>query len=529
MKKLSFILFFFLTFSIYSQTTYILKTTRNLPTLKITKYLKLTEDNKIQPIFEELNLYSVEISNSKKEILNRISNSEIVEYIVPDQKVEYRAVPNDKFFDKQYGLEQIKATKVWDFNTGGLSGTGEEIVVAVLDKGMEITHDDLKENIWSNPGEIPDDGIDNDDNGYVDDYLGVDLNKKNDEHEIHYHGTSVAGIIGAKGNNSIGISGVNWNVKILPVTGVGTVSQVIKGYNYVYELRKKYNETKGKQGAFIVSTNLSAGLKNSFPEDKKEYSDWCKIYDKLGEEGILNITSAVNDPVDVEVVGDMPTLCKSNYLITVTSTTKNGVFDSDRGYGKTSVDIAAPGRDIYSININNGYKNNFTGNSAAAPFVAGAIGLLYTVPCKGFTDRVSANPAELSLTVKDYLMQYGNKDNSLKEKTKSGVRMDIYNTYIKLSDLCGDVVHKGKFGIIKITPNPSFDEFVTIEYDTDNYDEHSISVSDRIGRIVYTKKFVPNIFGKREIKINVSGYATGIYYATIYSKKKKSTRAFFVY
>ncbi len=530
MKKFNILVFLLFNFSLFSQSNdiFILKTTRNIQPSKLKKYLKLDNRFQLNYLFSDLNLYTIETSVPDTISIKRIIAFDLVEYLVPDSKIEYRAVPNDKFYAKQYGLDQIKATKVWDFNTGGLTGTGKDIVIAVLDQGMEINHEDLKGNIWTNPGETPNDGIDNDNNGYIDDYFGVDIVNKNDNHKVHYHGTSVAGIIGAKGNNNIGIAGVNWNIKILPITNINSVSQVLKGYDYVYNERKKYNDTNGQRGALIVATNLSAGIKNSFPDDKKEYRDWCNVYNKLGEQGILNITSAVNDPVNVDEVGDMPTLCQSEYLITVTSTTKDGVFDSDRGYGVKSIDIAAPGRNIYTTNINNGYKSKFTGNSAAAPFVAGAIGLLYTIPCKGFTDKLEANPKELSLKIKDYLLKFGNKNNSLKSKIKSGAILDLYNTYIQLSDLCGDVKF-GEFGIINITPNPSFDDKISVKYNTDNYESHYIMISDRIGRIVYESNFTPNIFGKREIKLDVSGYASGLYYATIYSKKNKSTRAFFVY
>ncbi len=531
MKKLNFIILLFFSLSLLGQnnySTYILKTTRSFSTNKLKNYLKLEDNAKLEIIFEELNLYALTIPNTDTKQLTRISKSDIVEYVEADQKLEYRKVPNDKFYEKQYGLEQIKATKVWESNTGGLTGNGDTIVIAVLDLGLEIAHDDLQGNIWRNKGEIPNDGIDNDYNGYIDDYLGVDLVNKNDNHRTHYHGTSVAGIIGAKGNNNIGIAGVNWNIKILPITNVGTVSQVLKGYDYVYKERKKFNDSNGKEGSLIVATNLSAGIKNGFPEDKKEFRDWCTVYDKLGKLGILNITSAVNDPVNVEEVGDMPTLCQSEYLIPVTSTNKDDVFDSDRSFGANSIDIAAPGREIYTISVENGYKSKFTGNSAAAPFVAGAIGLLYTVPCKGFTDKLKANPDELSLKIKDYLMKFGDEKSSLKNKTVSGARLNVYNTYLELSDLCSGVP-TGDFGIITITPNPSFDENVSIEYNTNDFDEHQIRIFDRIGRLVYDKTFTPNIFGKRELVVNVSGYATGIYYATLYLKKKKSTRAFFVY
>lgn len=530
MKKLNFIILFLFSFSLYSQntSTYILKTNRSISAQKLKTYLKIDKPIELDELFSELNLFTLKTTESI-ETVDRLRNLDIIEYIEKDIKLEYRNTPNDKYYPNQFGITQIQADRIWDTNTGGLTGIGDTIVIAVLDEGMDINHSDLKSNIWRNHGEIPNDHIDNDNNGYVDDYFGVDMKNKNDNHNIHYHGTSVAGIIGAKGNNNIGIAGVNWNIKILPITNISSVSDVLRGYHYVIKERKKYNDSNGKKGSLIVATNLSAGIANEFPDNKNQFIEWCNLYDTLGLQGILNISSVVNSAVDVEEVGDMPTLCKSKYLITVTSTTESKVFDSDRGYGETSVDLAAPGKNIVTLSVDNGYKTKFTGNSAAAPFVAGSIGLLYTIPCQGFTDKILQSPSQLSLKIKEFLLNNTDKHSSLESKTVSGGRLNVYNTYLKLSDLCGDV-ETGKFGIIDITPNPAFSDKITVKYNTDNLEETiSIIVSNRIGQIVYDSKFAPNIFGKREYQIDVSGFASGIYYVTIYYKKNKSTKAVFIY
>jgi len=524
MKRLTFIILFFLiTMSLFSQKTerYIIKTTQELSDTRLHHILKLNKTDKVETIFKELNLFLI---NIKPEDKKKIKRNPIIDFIVKDSKLEYRNTPNDPNYIKQYGPSQIRADEVWDYNTGGLNGRGDTIIIAVLDKGMETTHLELIDNIWRNNDEIPGDSMDNDNNGYTDDYFGVDMKNKNDNHNVHSHGTSVAGIIGAKGNNNKGMTGLNWNIKILPVTNVNYVSDVIKGYHYIYSLRKKFNDTNGTHGAFVVATNLSAGKSNEFPNDSPENIQWCDIYNVLGQQGILNISSASNDPINVEDKGDMPTLCKSDYFISVTSTDKDDNFDTSRSFGKTSIDLAAPGKDIYTLYLDNGFKEKFSGNSAAAPHVAGAIGLLYTIPCSGFTSKVIANPAELSLKIKEYILDYSDKHTDLTDKTVSGGRLDVYNAYIHLAeDLCDDLT-TGTFEIKKIYPNPARNN-VFIEYSTNSFNPHTLFVYNSIGQKVYEKTFRPKLFGQKIEKIDIRNFSSGIYYIKLISGNNSIVKA----
>jgi subtilisin family serine protease len=168
---------------------------------------------------------------------------EAVEY---NYQLESRIKPNDARIGDQYYLEAIKAFQAWDLVTGGRNFEGKEIVIGVIDEGFEIVHEDLKDNIYINPDEISGDGIDNDGNGWKDDVKGWNLKNSNGIHDLRSHGTNVIGVMGAKGNNQLGISGINWNVKILPVTIGNFVSDVIKGYQYllaekngVYQFRRQ--------------------------------------------------------------------------------------------------------------------------------------------------------------------------------------------------------------------------------------------------------------------------------------------------
>src|SRR5690606_25953748 len=188
--------------------------------------------------------------------------------------VQSRATtPNDPSFNQQWALHNtgqsggtvdadIDAPEAWDITTGGITATGDSIVVAVVDGGFYLNHPDLKPNLFKNRQEIPNNGVDDDGNGYIDDFDGWNAyNNNGNLSSGDNHGTHVAGIIGAKGNNNAGVSGVNWNVKIMPIRGSsGTTSVVVAAYGYAAKMRKLYNQTNGAKGAFVVATNASFGV-----------------------------------------------------------------------------------------------------------------------------------------------------------------------------------------------------------------------------------------------------------------------------
>src|SRR5690606_27888318 len=142
---------------------------------------------------------------------------------------------------------------------------GDTIVVAIIDDGINPNHPDIQGNLWNNRHEIAGNGIDDDLNGYVDDVLGWNTYSTPMNDNITGgswgggHGTPVAGIVGAKGDNNVGVAGVNWNVKLMIIVGGGDQADALTAYGYVLASRKQYNETNGEKGAFIVSTNASWG------------------------------------------------------------------------------------------------------------------------------------------------------------------------------------------------------------------------------------------------------------------------------
>ena len=168
---------------------------------------------------------------------------------------------------------------------------------------------------------LPDNGIDDDNNGYVDDYNGFDSAADDGDpnaEPFNAHGTPVAGIIGAVGDNELGVTGVNWDVKIMTVRNafLDSESEVLQAYLYVLDQRRRYDASGGTEGAYVVATNASWGRAYG---DVADSPIWCGLYDDLGEAGILNVGATANANIDVDAVGDLPTNCPSDYLIGVTN------------------------------------------------------------------------------------------------------------------------------------------------------------------------------------------------------------------
>ncbi|MDY0077945.1 MAG: S8 family peptidase [Bacteroidales bacterium] len=344
------------------------------------------------------------------------------------------AIPDDPFFENQWGLHNdgsgggiagadIDALRAWDFTTGGLTATGDTIVVAVIDGGAYLQHEDL--NFFKNRHEIPGNGIDDDNNGYVDDYDGWNAYNNSGNVSNDSHGTHVSGTIGAIGNNDLGVTGVNWNVKVMPISGSSSVeSVVVKAYSYVYEMRYTYNQSQGDSGAFVVATNASFGVDYGNPDN---YPIWGAMYDSLGAIGVLSVGATANRSVNVDVQGDIPTAFESPWLITVTNTTNRDEKYNSAGYGLLSIDLGAPGTTIYSTRpapTNYGYA---TGTSMATPHVAGAVGLLFAAADSAFMEAYHENPGVYALFMKEYLLNGTDPLESLDGITVTGGRLNIYN------------------------------------------------------------------------------------------------------
>jgi len=347
-----------------------------------------------------------------------------------------RARPDDTRYDDQWhhfnvgqlggpaGIDH-NVEPAWDISTGGVTLNGDTIVAAILDDGVDTDHEDLLPNLWVNRDEIPGNGIDDDNNGYIDDIHGYNTAREDGDVEAESgaeHGTSVAGIIGARGNNALGVTGVNWNIELMIIrNNLNTVeSEVIQAYSYALESRLRYDETDGAEGAYVVVTNASWGVNFGNPDDSPI---WCGLYDVLGEAGILSVGATANDNIDVDTEGDLPTNCSSEFLIAVTNLNFRDEIRG-AGFGSKSIDLGAHGDDVFTTDIGNGY-HYFCCTSSATPQVAGAAALLFSAPCENFAQLMAADPAAAARRVKDVLMNNTTPNASLDGVTVSGGKLNI--------------------------------------------------------------------------------------------------------
>ncbi|MDP4915480.1 MAG: S8 family serine peptidase [Saprospiraceae bacterium] len=437
-------------------------------------------------------------------LLEEIKKDPQVEYACFDISVEPRGdMPDDPNLASQWGLFSIGTEKVWEITKGGVSALGDTIVVAILDTGFDINHEDLKGNIWINKGEKPGDKIDNDQNGYVDDVSGWNFIHQSAMHVADNHGSSVAGIIGAKGNNGKGISGMNWHVKLM-VFETRLVSDIIAAYDYIIEQRERYNRTKGKQGAFVVTTNASFGVNKIKCVDQPL---WGEMYDRLGAAGILSAAGAANNPWNVDEVGDMPTTCKSDYLMTVLNTNPKDERYAGSAFGAVSIDMGAPGQNSFSTRNNNEY-GAFHGNSAAAPHLAGAIALLYSIPRQKLAEEAMAFPAQTAMKIRNLLLNNVDKVPSLVSLTSTGGRLNVFSSMLKLLEIYPEKKPEMPTGKLLVYPNPSIDE-IYVEIAKPENETSLLSIYNAMGQQV-KQIFMPE--GVNRARVMTNGWKPGNYW-----------------
>jgi subtilisin family serine protease len=437
-------------------------------------------------------------------LLEEIKKDPQVEYACFDISVEPRGeMPDDPNLESQWGLFTIGANKVWELTKGGVSALGDTIVVAILDTGFDINHEDLRNNIWTNKGEKHGDKIDNDQNGYVDDVNGWNFIHQQPAHVADNHGSSVAGIIGAQGNNGKGITGLNWHVKLM-VFETRLVSDIIAAYDYIIDQRERFNRTKGKQGAFVVVTNASFGVNKIKCVDQPL---WGEMYDRLGTAGILSVAGAANNPWNVDEVGDMPTTCQSNYLLTVLNTNARDERYAGSAYGPVSIDMGAPGQQSFSTRSNNEY-GVFHGNSAAAPHLAGAVALLYSLPRQGLAEEAISNPAQTAMKIKNNLLSNVDKVSSLVSLTATGGRLNVFNSMVKLLEQYPEKKSEISNSQILVYPNPVIDE-IYVEMAKPEAETAILSIYNVMGQQI-KQIFLPQ--GVNRARVLTNGWKPGNYW-----------------
>lgn len=428
-----------------------------------TEFFRVTLGPQLAPEFSIWKIHFDGNSTDENALLERLRKDPQIEAAQFNHYAYLRSrTPDDPRFSAQWHLfntgqsggtpgMDIGMPEAWELATGGTTPGNDTIVVCVIDNGLDTSHPDIRPNLWINTGEIPQNGIDDDQNGYIDDYHGWNNQKSNGQiSDANYHGTPVSGIIGARGNNGTGVSGVNWNVKLMHVVdGFGAISEdrIIQAYMYPYRQRKRYNQSKGKVGAFVVATNASWGLSRIQPD---EYPIWCAFYDSLGQVGILNVAATESaQNIDVDQVGDMPTACGSDYLISVNSLDHTGA-KAPGGYGASSIDLGAFGENVLSTIPGNSYGVE-KGTSFAAPQVTGAIALLYAAKCPTLTVLAENDPAAAAAWVKQLLLKGTVPTPSLRGITVTGGRLNVYNSMRLLLDDCGNCPPPSKVQAQQIT------------------------------------------------------------------------------
>ena len=366
--------------------------------------------------------------------------------------VRRNLIPNDALFGQQWNMlntttpgADISATEAWQLNHSNVTQNGDSIVIAIVDgggadgpdsltpgvmlAGFDIYHPDL--NFFINHQEIPNNGIDDDSNGFVDDYKGWDVFTRSDSvyNTSDPHSTHVSGIAGAIGDNSIGVAGVSWGVKIMPIVGASnTESDVVKSYDYIVAMRKLYDQTHGAKGAFVVATNSSFGV-GEYGANPDSFPIWCAMYDTLGHYGILSAVAVPDVAVNVDQVNDVPSGCPSRYMIAVTNTTRTDGLNSQAGYGPTTVDIGAPGTSITSCYPDSSYGYD-QGTSMSCPHLTGAVAAMYANACPALLQAYFANPDTIALLMKDYIFQSIDPLNSLLNITTTGGRLNLYHAFL---------------------------------------------------------------------------------------------------
>jgi hypothetical protein len=355
------------------------------------------------------------------EAIKELKKQSCVAYAEPDYLIQATdVIPNDTYYGNLYGMTKIGAPLAWNKCTGN-----DEIVVGVIDTGINYTHPDLADNIWTNPGEIAGDGIDNDNTGYVDDIHGWDFyDNDSDPMDDNSHGTHCAGTIAGVGNNETGVVGVSWNSKVAALKFIGALggatSDAIEAINYATAMG--FDLTNNSWGNTSYSQALSDAI----------------------SAGGLFVAAAGNYASDSDSTPFYPACYELDNIISVAATDSNDELASFSNYGATSVDLSAPGVSIYSTILGEqyGYKS---GTSMAAPHVSGTAALL-----------LSANSSLSSAQIKELILSNVDSVSGLQGMAVTGGRLNIANTmdklkgYINIGDVTLDGnVNSGDYTILK--------------------------------------------------------------------------------
>ncbi len=386
--------------------------------------------------------FLVTLSDTTKEgvlkAIEKLKNEPSVAFAEPDYVLHAYLTPNDSYFSQLYAMfnngqtggtvdADIDATDVWERHTGNRS-----ILIGIIDTGIDYVHPDLAANIWTNPGEIAGNGIDDDNNGYIDDIHGWDFAyDDNNPSDGHYHGTHCAGTVAGVGNNGIGVAGVMWTaslvaLKFLDDSGSGSTSDAIDAVNYANAMGIKITSNSWGGGAFSQS-----------------------LMDAIVVGGLF-VAAAGNNGTDNDASPQYPASYTLDNIISVAATDHNDLIASFSCYGRTTVDLGAPGVNIYSCQPGSGYQT-LSGTSMATPHVSGSAGLIWTY-----------NPFLSASQVKQLLLDNVDPVSSLNGKCLTGGRLNIDRalraagpTWLTASPMAGGKVAPGDSAAVSVTVTPT--------------------------------------------------------------------------
>ena len=363
------------------------------------------------------------VEKSGTDSVDILSQNQDIDYVEENIQLKALATPNDTLYNDadMWGLRGSETNNLWDINIESVWNNtigSNNVIAAVIDTGIDYLHPDLAANMWINPNETASNGLDDDQNGYIDDIHGIDAILGNgDPMDDNLHGTHCAGIIGAVGNNSLGVTGVNWSValvaaKFLDQNGDGFLGDAIISINYITALKNAGANIRVINHSYGGSGNASAAM--------------IQAFNAATNSEIMHVIAAGNDAVDIDTSPFTPANIPGDGTIVVANHTRNGELHltatGGSNWGLNNVDISAPGTSILStiprFMLNNALYASSTGTSMAAPFVAGAFALL-----------VGAFPNKTNDEIRTAILNSARTNTNLQGRIATGGMLDVQEAY----------------------------------------------------------------------------------------------------
>ncbi len=399
---------------------YIVQLKKNKMTRMSTKQIELTLNSKIKSTIFGQSIVVIQkpVFENPEAVIESLKKNELVEIVEPNYIYKINKISNDPLFEKLWGLSNvgqkdpagqtgvagvdINVEKAWDIQTGSA-----DTVVAVIDTGIDFNHPDLKSNMWRNETEANGTaGVDDDNNGVVDDIYGYNaVDNSGNPMDDQGHGSHCAGTIGAKGNDGVGVAGVNWDVQLMAVkfldkNGSGTLENAIKAIDYATRMGAKIMSNSWGGGGF--SQTLFDSIK------------------RTQEAGGVFIAAAGNDGSNNDSRPAYPASYDISNIISVAAINNKGAKAEFSNYGKRSVHIGAPGVNILSTT--GGKYSSFSGTSMATPHVAGVVALLWS------------NETQMNATdIKTRILTTARRLPSLTGKSRTGGTVDAYSALMNIT------------------------------------------------------------------------------------------------